>query len=438
VFGATPLNLKKRNKGKGVERPVTPDQPIPNMPQMPSRRKLESNWAKPAETLASENEPADLGKFIGEYLRNTNGLTDFMVGQGRNDASYDIWCQQQSQHIAARQNHTDTAVMSVRKIAQNVQMEVELEREYAAERAEKLDERLSKIEKRLAKIAPVNMAKTIENAMKDCMEGMIDQLTNRVVKRFEDAAEEDRKKEEIRRGKQVEATPEEKDMSDVEFEPGATFLEQENAKVARVIERMQVEEQELEASKHAPVIPPGEKRQEFPRFTPSGQVTIAKGPSIAPAVPEQKKMEAKKLEVKEILKGPKAGTKKPEVKKPIEKKPEKKPEEKKKGTWAQRAAAPPPSKKQPEQRQQQQQSGQQQKKMGDGFMEVNRQQKKEEMKLVPPGPNSMEKRRVTLKRDNGLPLSQKKDLDISSEVNRALFDAKIPYFVRNQGVTKNT
>ena len=61
----------------------------------------------------------------------------------------------------------------------------------------KLDHRLSKIEKRLAKIALVNMARTIENALKNCMEGMIDQLTDKVVKRFEDAAEEDRKKIEI-------------------------------------------------------------------------------------------------------------------------------------------------------------------------------------------------------------------------------------------------
>jgi len=214
---------KQRHKGKGVKRPVTPERPIPNMPQTPSRKRLESDWARPAESLTSENEPVDLGKFIGEYLRNTNGLRDFMVEQEKNDANYDIWCQQQSQHIAARQNHTDAAVMSVRKIAQNMQTEVELEKEYAAERAEKLDERLSKIEKKLAKIAPVNMARTIENALSGCMEKMIDQLTDRVVERFEVAAEEGRKKDEIRRGKKVEATPEEKDMSDIEFEPGATF-----------------------------------------------------------------------------------------------------------------------------------------------------------------------------------------------------------------------
>jgi len=60
------------------------------------------------------------------------------------------------------------------------------------------------------------------------------------------------------------------------------------------------------------------------------------------------------------------------------------------------------------------------------------------MKPVFPGQNSMEKRRVIFKRDNGLPLSQKKDLDISSEVNRALFEAKVPNFIRLQGVTKNT
>jgi len=158
-------------------------------------------------------------------------------------------------------------------------------------------------------------------------------------------------------------------------------------------------------------------------------------------VPVQKKKEVKKPEVKEVPKGPKgpkAGEKKKlEVKKPTQQQPAKKLEEKKKETWAQRAAAPPP-KKQPEQRQQQQQSGQQQKKKGDGFVEVKRQQKKDDMKPVPPGQNSMEKRRVTFKRDNGLPLSQKKDLDISSEVNRALFEAKVPHFVRIQGVTKNT
>jgi len=280
------------------------------MPQTPSRKKLEVDWAKPAETLASEDEPADLGKFIGEYLRNTNGLRDFMVGQERNDPNYDIWCQQQSQHIAARQNHTDAAVMSVREIAKEVRTSVDTEREYAEERAEKLDERLSKMEKKLAKIAPVNMAKTIEPPMKGCMEGMIDQLTDRVVKRFEVAAEEDRKKEEIRRGKQVKATPENDGMSDIEFELGATFSEEENEKVARVLKRMEVEEPELEASKHAPVIPPGKKRQEFSRFTPRGQVTIARRPVIAPAVPEQKKKQSKNPEVKETPKGSKAGEEK--------------------------------------------------------------------------------------------------------------------------------
>ena len=185
---------EKPNKGNGVKRPATPERPIPNMPQTPSRKKLEADWAKPAESLANEDEPADLGKFIGEYLRNTNGLRDSMVGLERNDANYDVWCQQQSQHIAARQNHTDAAVMSVREIAKNVQVKMELEREYAQERAEKLDERLSKIEKRLAKIALVNMAKRIENAMKSCMDSMIDQLTDRVVERFENAVEEKKKK----------------------------------------------------------------------------------------------------------------------------------------------------------------------------------------------------------------------------------------------------
>jgi hypothetical protein len=60
------------------------------------------------------------------------------------------------------------------------------------------------------------------------------------------------------------------------------------------------------------------------------------------------------------------------------------------------------------------------------------------MRPVPPGQNSMKKKRGVFKSDNGLPLPQKKDLEISSEVNRALFEAKVPYFVCIQGVTKNT
>jgi len=145
-----------------------------------------------------------------------------------------------------------------------------------------------------------------------------------------------------------------------------------------------------------------------------------------------------KPEVKEVPKGPKAGEeKKPEVKKPAQQTPAMKPEEQKKDTWVQRAAAPLPPKKQSKQRQQQS-VGKQQKKKGDGIVEVKRQQMKEEMKLVFPGQNLMEKRRVTFNWDNGLPLSQNKDLEISSEVNRAHFEAKVPYFVRIQGVTRNT
>jgi len=403
------------------------------MLQTPSSRQLEADWATPVDEVTNEEKEVNLEAFIGEYLRNTNGLRDFIINKAKYDDCYLEWCGEQVSHIAARQNHTDAAINSMRSIAKEVKELIELDREYDEARAERLDDRLSKIEKRLGKIALVNMAKTIENALKDCMEGMIDKLMDKVVKRFEDAVEEDRKKTEIRRGKQGEATLEEereRDMSDIKFEPGATFSAEENAKVARILEEREVEEQEFEASRHAPVTPPGEKKQEFARFAPSGQIIIAKRPAIVPAVPDQKKKEAKKPEVKEVPKGLKAGGKKPEVKKPVQQIPGKKSEEMKKEMWVKRAAAPPPSKKQPKQRQQQQQSGQQQKKKGmNGFVKVKRQQKKEEMKPVFLGPNLMEKRRVTFKRDNGLPLSQKKDLDISLEVNRALFEAKVPHFI---------
>jgi len=188
---------KKRNKGKGVRRPVTPERPIPNMPQTPSRKKLDADWAKPAETLTNENGPVNLEAFVSEYLRNTNGLRDYMATSQLHDERYDEWCLKQAEFMAARQNHTDAGVTSIRRTSEKVLTEVELSREYEMERAEKLDQRLEKIVKKVAKFAPVNMAKTIENAMSACMEKMVDQLTDRVVKRSEDAAEESRKKDEI-------------------------------------------------------------------------------------------------------------------------------------------------------------------------------------------------------------------------------------------------
>jgi len=264
----------KCNKGKGVMWPGTPKRPIPNMLQTPIMRKLEADWAKPADEVTNEKMEVNLEAFIGEYLQNTNGLRDFMINKAKYDDSYLEWCGEQVNQIAARQNHTDVAVRSTRDIAEEVREQVELSQEYDEARAEKLDKTLSKIEKRLAKIALVNMAKTIENAMRDCMEKMVAQVTDQVVGKLENLAEKE-KWEEIRRGKQVEATPENEDMSNIEFEPGATFSEEENEKVAKVLEKMELEEQELDASRQAPVIVLGEKRQEFPRFTLSGHVEIA-------------------------------------------------------------------------------------------------------------------------------------------------------------------
>ena len=142
--------------------------------------------------------------------------------------NYILLMQQQNQHIAARQNHTDAAVMGVRKISMEIKEKIELNQEYDEARVDKLDNRLSTIEKKLAKIAPVNMAKTIQNAMRDCMEQMVEQVTDQVVGKLEKLAENERRKE-IRRGKQVKATPEDDEsMSDMEFEPGVTFPEGKN------------------------------------------------------------------------------------------------------------------------------------------------------------------------------------------------------------------
>jgi len=161
---------KKLNKGMEVHRPITPERPIPNMLQTPSRKKLEHEFAKPAEEVTNENQEVNLEAFIGEYLNNTNGLRDVMINKAKYENTYSEWCGELAGHLASRQNHSDAAVESTRRIAQNILTKVELDREYVGERAEKLDERFGKFEKKLHKIAPVIMAKRIEMSMTNCME----------------------------------------------------------------------------------------------------------------------------------------------------------------------------------------------------------------------------------------------------------------------------
>jgi hypothetical protein len=134
-------------------------------------------------------------------------------------------------------------------------------------------------------------------ALSGYMEKMIDQLTNRLVERIQKLAEEERNKEEIRRGKKVKVTVTEDGMSDIQFEPGASFTQEENKKVDRILTEIEVEEQQLRQSKHALVIPPGGVRAEFPLLE-VGQVTILIKKLVVPVVPQKKKKKkVKKPEV---------------------------------------------------------------------------------------------------------------------------------------------
>jgi hypothetical protein len=72
------------------------------MPQTLSRKRLEADWAKPAELVTNEEGVANLEPFIGEYLRNTNGLWHFMPTNLLHDDRYDEWCLKQAEHMAAR------------------------------------------------------------------------------------------------------------------------------------------------------------------------------------------------------------------------------------------------------------------------------------------------------------------------------------------------
>jgi len=109
----TPTTTRKQyNKGKSVVRPQTPKQPIPNMPQTPSRRILEADWAKPAEEVTNENGAIDLEESIGECLRNTDRLSDCVISQEKYDMNYSEWCGHQAEHLAASKNGMDMGLTS--------------------------------------------------------------------------------------------------------------------------------------------------------------------------------------------------------------------------------------------------------------------------------------------------------------------------------------
>jgi len=101
---------RKRNKGKGRSggetRPQTPERPIPNMLRMPSRRMWNADWAKPAGESTSVKS-VNLEAFIREYLKNTSGLRDFMVGIEKYDDEYAEWGNIQAKQMVAKQNYTE-------------------------------------------------------------------------------------------------------------------------------------------------------------------------------------------------------------------------------------------------------------------------------------------------------------------------------------------
>jgi len=152
--------------------------------------------------------------------------------------------------------------MSIKISNERIKKAIRVIRVYDKERADTLDDRLSNIEMRVAKIAPVNMARTIENAPRDCMQRMVEQLTDQVVGKLEKLAEK-KEREEIQWGKQGEAIPEDEEMEEVSFEPRVTFSQEENWKVEREHKKMEMEEQALESARHDPTIPPGENGRRF-------------------------------------------------------------------------------------------------------------------------------------------------------------------------------
>jgi hypothetical protein len=83
--------------------------------------------------MINGKEEGNLEAFIGEYLKNTNGLRDFMINKAKYDDSYSEWCGEQASHIVARQNHSDAGISSVRKTGKRIEKEIQVMREYDKE-----------------------------------------------------------------------------------------------------------------------------------------------------------------------------------------------------------------------------------------------------------------------------------------------------------------
>jgi len=99
--------------------------------------------------------------------------------------------------MAVRQNRTDAGITSLWKTRHKIDKEVYISEQYKDERWGKLNDRLGKIMKKLATVSPVNKAKMIKNAIRDCMDKMVELVTEQVVDKVEKLGEKRETKEEI-------------------------------------------------------------------------------------------------------------------------------------------------------------------------------------------------------------------------------------------------
>jgi len=91
---------KRHNQEHGGRMSVMPKRPSPKVPQILSTRKFEADWVLLPEMMTNKGEPINLNALIGEYLQNTPGLMDLIVGLGICPNKHAVWCGVPAEHTA--------------------------------------------------------------------------------------------------------------------------------------------------------------------------------------------------------------------------------------------------------------------------------------------------------------------------------------------------
>jgi hypothetical protein len=421
----SPTALAYERKASGNTKPRQPMK----FPTTPRRPRAGPNWHSQSEDRSDHGQKEKIEELIGKV----NNLRQWQEKQiGMAEAEKDQW--KALEGWAADRVTAETRANEHRQVMSSWKMAMDARYIETKGQMKEMNDKLNRIQAFCGTFTGEN-----EKPDEEKMNQMADMLCGRMCSFFEAKQKEidNREKKNSARKREVvrREVQEALGITDMEIETNEDQRVRVEEQVEKALE-MEIDRQGLENSKHAPTIMPGGTKPE-----PVAAKAQAPAP---PAVPRMIQLKGKAQPT--LITPPKA-----QGSKALENAPKGPKAEQKKGGGAKEGKEPPKALAPPQQQQAKKPEigkatyaenlatliAGQNKKDEVGFQVVGRKKEKKEEKKevsglepIPTNKNMLENRRVTFSRNNGVQFSRKKDAEIVSEVNRALWARQVPAHIR--------